>query len=249
MKKLMLASALTVIVLSGLYAQESRFYGSGGAEICFSYAAIDVDGNTEGSMTRFAPVFNLQGFVNYDFSNAVGLFTGLGIRNAGFIYEPPDDHITMKYRSYNLAIPLGVKFGKLDYMMIFGGYEAEFPFNYKEKKLENEGTEAMTEWFSGRVVPLQHTIMAGVQFPYGIDLKFKYYITNFHNRDYVEYIDGESFRPYADLKSNIIMITLGWNLFTDFRSYKRADYFENTLTWDEQPLVVTNRPSGNPRKP
>ena len=249
MKKLMLASALIAIALSNLYAQESRFYGSGGAEICFSYAAVDVNGSSEGSMTRFAPVFNLQGVVNYDFSNAVGLFTGLGVRNSGFIYEPPDDHVTMKYRSYNLAIPLGVKFGKLDYMMIFGGYEAEFPFNYKEKKLEDGEKQVMTEWFSHRVVPVQHTIMAGVQFPYGIDLKFKYYITNFHNRDYVEYIDGESFQPYENMRSNIIMVTLGWNLFTDFRSYKRSDYFESALTWDEQPLVVTNRPAGNPRKP
>jgi hypothetical protein len=248
MKKLMLALVLIGIAITNSYPQKSKFYGSGSAEINISYASIHCFDNSEGSLIRFAPVLNLQGLANYDLSNTVGFFTGCGIQNVGFIYEPPDDHVTMKYRSYTLGIPLGFKFGKLDYMFLFGGYEIEFPFHYKEKKFEMESKEVFTEWFSARVTPVQHSIMAGMQFPYGIVLKFKYYVTNFLNKDFVEYIDAEAFKPYENLNSNIFLVSVSWNLFTDFKAYKHRDYYEKTLSWDEQPLVVTNRPVSNTEK-
>ena len=131
----------------------------------------------------------------------------------------------MKYRTYNLGVPIGLKIGKLDFMFIFAGYEVEFPFNYKEKKYENDKKEKFVAWFTDRVEPVQHTLLAGIQFPYGLDVKFKYYLTNFHNRDYSEIVDNEESRPYEYLKTNIYYFSISWNLFSNMKHfYKKHDY-------------------------
>ncbi len=74
----------------------------------------------------------------------------------------------------------------------FAGYEVEFPFAYKEKHFVNE-EKVYKEviWFTDRVEPVQSSLMAGIQLPYGATIKFKYYLTNFHNRDYIAMVDGE----------------------------------------------------------
>jgi hypothetical protein len=88
--------------------------------------------------------------INFDFNNTFGLFPGLGI-------------------------PVGFKIGKLDNFLFFGGYEMEFPYVYKEKLFQKEVKEdKFTVWFSDRVEPFQQSVMAGIQFPYGLTIKFKY---------------------------------------------------------------------------
>lgn len=216
MKTAFLVVALCCLTLVAP-AQRPRLYITAGTEMNFTYAIIDNRGNDEGSVLRFAPVFNLQGFANYDPGNVFGFFTGLGIRNVGFIYEVPGTGIKMKYRTYDLCIPVGIKVGVMDHVFLFAGYEVEFPFNYKEKKVENGNKDKFSEWFSGRVEPVQHGFLTGIRFPYGIDLKFKYYLTNFHDREYTEASEqGEAF-PYKDLTSNICLVSLGWNFYTSYR--------------------------------
>lgn len=219
MKKFIFLIFLSGVIFFSASAQTTEIYGSGSSEMIFSFAAIDNQGNDQGSILRWAPVLNMQGFVNFDFANTIGLFTGLGIRNVGFIYDVPNSSVRMKYRTYNLGIPIGIKIGKLDFMFLFAGYEIEFPFHYKEKKFENEIKDKFTVWFSDRVEPVQHSLLAGLQFPFGMDLKFKYYLTNFHNRDYVEIVDGGSRKPYEDLKTNVFYISLAWNMFTNAKDY------------------------------
>jgi len=54
--------------------------------------------------------------------------------------------------------------------------ELEIPINYKEKTFINEEKDDKTNiWFSGRVPLIDHSLMAGIQVPYGATLKFKYY--------------------------------------------------------------------------
>jgi hypothetical protein len=221
MKKIIAITIISLIGIQGVQAQSTRFYGSSSSEMIFSFAIIDNEGNDQGSILRWAPVFNIQGFANLDFANTFGFFTGLAIRNVGFIYDVPNSSVRMKYRTYNFGIPIGMKIGKLDFMFLFAGYEIEFPFHYKEKKFENEIKEKFGVWFSDRVEPIQQSLMAGIQFPYGMDIKFKYYLTNFHNRDYVEEIDGQFNKPYENLKSNVISISLSWNMFTNPKSYSK----------------------------
>ena len=202
-------------------AQEKKvdIYGSFSLEMIFSFAAIDNQGNTDGNIMRWAPVINPQSMLNVDFGKNFGLFSGLAIRNVGFIYEDPFDenNAKYKYRTYNFGIPVGFKVGKLNDIVFFGGYEMEFPFVYKEKQFINEEKENKDViWFSNRVEAFQQSLLAGIQVPYGFTVKFKYYLSNFHNRDYVAMVDGQETYPY-DFKSNVIYFSLAWNVFTNWK--------------------------------
>jgi hypothetical protein len=217
------------LVAFGAQAQDkTKIYGSFASEMIFSFATIDNQGYDQGNIMRWAPVINLQGMANFDFNNIFGVFTGAAVRNVGFIYELPqalDSNKTKyKYRTYNLGIPVGFKIGKLDKFLFFGGYEIEFPFAYKEKRFVNEEQEEKDViWFSDRVETVQHSLLAGIQFPYGAVLKFKYYLSNFHNRDYVAMVDGQETKPY-DFKSNIFYFSISWNLFTNWKEYEPNNF-------------------------
>jgi hypothetical protein len=214
---------LALLISFFTFAQEkkTKIYGSLSGEMIFSFAFIDNQGNEEGNIMRWAPVLNVQTMANFDFGRHVGLFTGIAVRNVGFIYEDPfdADNAKYKFRTYNFGIPVGIKLGNFDRLVIFGGYEIEFPFVYKEKKFVNEEKiDKDVIWFTSRVEPVQHSVMAGIQFPYGAYLKFKYYLTNFHNRDYIAMVDGVETKPY-DFKSNIFYFSIGWNIFSSWKEY------------------------------
>jgi len=219
----------TLIILSilslSIMAQDKKVkvYGSMASEMIFSFASIDNHGYDQGNIMRWAPALNLQGMLNVDFNNYFGLFTGAAVRNVGFIYENPRDTLNnskYKYRTYNFGIPIGFKVGKLDKFLFFAGYEVEFPFVYKEKYfLNDEKEDKDVMWFSDRVEPVQSSLLAGIQFPYGPTLKFKYYLTNFHKKDYVELIDGVSSKPY-DFDANVFYFSICWNLFTNWKEYE-----------------------------
>jgi hypothetical protein len=201
-----------------------KSYSSFSTEMIFSFADIDNKGNTEGNNLRWAPVINPQWMYNYDLSNSFGIFTGMAIRNVGFIYENPMDSLNntkYKFRTYNLGIPIGFKVGQTEKFLFFAGYEIEFPFEYKEKEFLNEDKEDKDViWFSDRVEQVQHSVLAGIQFKHGATLKFKYYLTNFHNRDYVSLTDGVQTKPY-DFKANVFYFSLGWDLFTNYKDYMK----------------------------
>lgn len=213
---------LMISALFGYSQDNKKFYGSFSTEMIFSFAAIDNHGNTSGNIMRWAPVINPQAMVNYDFNKNFGLFTGLAIRNVGFIYENPLDtlnHAKFKYRTYNLGIPVGFKIGKMGDFLFFGGYEIEFPFVYKEKEFINEDkVNKAVNWFSSKVEPVQHSLLAGVQLPYGATLKFKYYLSNFHKRSYTAINNGVETKPY-DFKSNVFYVSLAWDVFSNWYVY------------------------------
>jgi hypothetical protein len=222
MKTLTLVIASILIVFSSM-AQEKKtdIYWSFSTEMIFSFAKVDNNGNSDGNIMRWVPWFNPQAMVNFDFNKHLGIYTGLAIRNVGFIYKDPDSNyaVKYKYRTYNLGIPVGFKVGNMKGFMFFGGYEIEFPFVFKQKKFVNDVKmdDKVYEWFSDRVEPIQHSIMAGIQFPFGATVKFKYYFTNFLNRDYLE--GGASgYKPY-DFDANVFYFSLAWNLFGNWKNY------------------------------
>ena len=97
---------------------------------------------------RFSPVVNIQNWLNYDKSEKLGFFTGLSLRNVGFIYDV-DETTRKKYRTYNVGIPVGVKIGNLSDKFLFFGYELEIPVHYKEKTFVNEDkAEKKNYWFT-----------------------------------------------------------------------------------------------------
>lgn len=201
----------------------------------FSFAAIDNNGDESGNIIRWAPVINMQGMINADFSDHVGVFSGLAIRNVGYIYdnytfdemvgeEVQTIKVKKKFRTYNLGIPVGIKIGNLKKGFLYGGYEVEFPFHYKEKTFRDEKKDKFTAWFSNRVEQFQHAFIVGFQFPYGANIKFKYYMTGFHNTDYTESTGNQ---PYKGLNTNIFYISLNFSLF------KNADFYHSSDTSKE----------------
>ncbi len=228
MKKITVLTLL--LMLSGIFtarSQKTRIYPSLATEIIFSSAAIDNNGYDQGNVLRWSPVINVQNMWNFDFGNTFGLYTGWDVRNVGFIYKNPlESNVKYKYRTYNFGIPVGFKLGNLKKLFVFGGYEIEFPFNYKEKKFTDDNKDKFNVWFSKRVEPIQQSLMFGIQFPYGADLKLKYYLSNFHNRNFTEMVDGFEIKPYENLKSNLFYVSLSWFLFTNWKGHKdKADIY------------------------
>ncbi len=222
---------ILVFAASGsmLQAQQSDVYFTSGGEMIFSFASIDYEGDEPSSIMRWSPVFNFQGMLNVDMGKNFGLFTGLSIRNVGYIFNDykmindVGDPITVKkkFRTYNLGIPAGIKIGNLEKAFIYGGYEVEFPFHYKEKTFIDDNKDKTTAWFSDRVEQIQHGFLVGIQFPYGTNLKFKYYLSSFHNQDYVA--SQTSSKPYENLDVNIFYISLNFALFRNADFYHSDD--------------------------
>jgi len=206
--------------------RNGKFYFSSETEIIFSFANMDADSTNMDNILRWSPVFNIMGRVNYDISKHLGLDLGLGIRNVGFIAKFPEaeNGLKKKFRTYNLGIPIGIKIGDLnqkDPFFLFGGYELEMPFHYKEKTFENgDKTEKVTGWFSDRTERFTQSVYAGIQFPQGLSLKFKYYLDNFFNPDYKLYKDNIATQPYAGLDVHVFYFSITWFPFRDTKSYE-----------------------------
>jgi len=238
MKKLLLLIALGFIISVGNLNAQKKSYFSGGYEMIFSWASVDYTDSAgvnyvTGNIMRWAPVLNLQGMYNYDASKTFGLFAGLAIRNVGYIWNKPGNSgLKYKFRTYNLAIPVGFKIGNMKNFFVYGGYEIEFPFNYKEKTfVDGTKRDVFVDWFSGRVEPVQHSVLVGINFKYGFNLKFKYYFSNFHNEDFTgtDIDTGEyGYKPYAGLKDKVWYISLNFGLF------EHADKYYNPKKWEEE---------------
>jgi hypothetical protein len=214
-KSILLSVSILMLCLTGIHAQNtSKSYLTSGPEFIFSFAQIDNNGDESGNVMRFSAFFHLQGYYNYDFNNTVGLFAGLALRNVGFIYNTPVAGQKKKYRTYNIGIPVGFKLGSMERAHFYAGYELEFPVNYKEKTFNNERKDdKFNVWFSNRVPVIYNTVLFGVQFPYGFNLKFKYYLTNFFNQDYSEVNqDGITEYPYANMDVQIFYVSLNFNM-------------------------------------
>ncbi len=236
-------------------ANAQNTYSSSGMEMIFSFANTSMETSTGESVSptnvvRWAPVINLQSYVNMDFNENVGIFTGLFLRNVGFISDIPENtylndpaaayppggqrgNVRYKFRSYNIGIPLGIKLGKMNRSFIYGGYEIAYSFNYKEKRFEDGSKKNVDVYWFGdandRVEPWQHGFFVGIQFPYGANIKFKYYNNNFFVNDYT---DGNGNKPYENFDANVFYFSLSFNVLknTDFYYYNPdADYEELSL--------------------
>lgn len=229
MKKFLVVLLLLVAGMQKMQSQV-KFYATGGPEVIFSLAGIEHNGQTGGNILRFAPFFNVQAFGNVDFGNHFGMIFGGAIRNVGFIYEytdPGDGVFTTvkkKYRNYDFGLPVGFKVGMMNKWLLYGGYEIEFPFHYKEKTfIEGAKTDyKVSDWFSSRTPSYYHSIFVGVQLPYGFSVKFKYYFSEFFNQDY---FDGSTNSyPYQGLKANVWYFSLNFSIFQNKRLIYQEHY-------------------------
>lgn len=221
MKKLLLLS----FVLAQLTAfSQIKSYTSTSGEMIFSFANIKDKGQKESSNLRWSPVFNIQSLRNHNFGQYFGLFYGIGIRNVGFIYETPNSDTMHKYRTYNVGIPVGIKLGKMDGFFIYGGYEFETPFHYKEKLFISDKKEEVSGyWFNHKFVQgVNHALFAGINFKRGFNIKFKYYLNNFFNKDATRTVAGVQVKPFQNLDVNVFYIALDWNMFKDVKERRKG---------------------------
>jgi outer membrane protein with beta-barrel domain len=224
MKRNVCLALLSLVLTIQCFSQKeksSKAYVTSGGELIFSLANIEQNGNSENATVRFSPVVNFQVMLNKDINKNFGFFAGLALRNVGYILPNYKDTNNLEYkkkfRSYNIGIPVGLKLGNLEKTFFYGGYEIEFALSYKEKTYEDgDKIDKITGWFSSRQELFQHGFFVGVQFPFATNIKFKYYLSEFHNRDYV---NNAGVKPYGALKSNIYYFSICFFLFRNFDLY------------------------------
>jgi hypothetical protein len=215
---------LIAITLSSCYftnAQEKKIYTVTSGEWILSFANIKAGGYDVSSIIRFSPVFNFQNIANYDVSDRLGWIAGLAVRNVGFIYDVPNSNLKMKYRTYNIGIPVGFKIGNMKGKFLYGGYELEIPVNFKTKTFTNEDkTDKSSVWFSNQVTTFNSALFVGIQMPMGGNLKFKYYLSNFFNKDYTaQDSQGNPYKPYQDMNVNVFYFSLNFFILKDAHFY------------------------------
>jgi hypothetical protein len=184
---------------------------------------------------RFTVFFHLGQYVHMDLNNSLGFFTGLGVRNVGMITDEslpqtvsntgasvPYSDFKIIRRQYMLGIPLALKLGSFkNHFYIFGGGEYEMAFHMKEKYWSNtfdrSGSKTKSkEWFSNQTPTFLPSLFAGIQFPRGFNIKFKYYLQDFLNHDYK--ISGNSNEGTT------------FNI-SDLTRYKQSQVFYFSLCW------------------
>ena len=215
MKKILLIFLCLVVLGNDAFSQKDSWYTTTGGEMIFSvhnFTNPDVDA----TVVRWAPVFNMQSMLNKDISRGFGIYTGIAVRNVGFITDDPDSSsIRRKFRTYNVAIPFGIKLGNLDGTFLYAGVDGEYAFNFKEKLFVNGSKEDKNVyWFSNRVNPWQGSVHVGFQFFSGTNIKFKYYLTKFFNEERSVYAD-----EYERFDGNVFYLSFNSNLFYNKRFY------------------------------
>jgi hypothetical protein len=213
---------LVFIGTSHLTFAQTKSYPSSSGEMIFSFAKINKEGSDLNSNLRWSPVFNWQIYSNHDFTQHMGLFYGFAVRNVGFIYDIPNSDTLKKFRTYNIGIPIGLKLGNLSKgLFVYGGYEFEMPFHYKEKTFVNKDKkDKISVYFANQVNWYTQSVFVGFNLPKGFNLKFKYYLNNFFNKDYTETdATGVRVKPFANFNSNVFYFAVQFNPFKDLRDY------------------------------
>jgi hypothetical protein len=160
------------------------------------------------SVLRFSWFFNFGFTFNFNFSRHIGAFTGIDVKNIGYIVED-NDASTTKRRTYNVGIPVGVKIGnmarKKGYIFFGGGVDA--PVNYKEKNFIIRAQKTkFNEWFSQRTPEVMPYVFIGTVICRGLSVKAQYYPNNFFN---INYKAPNGSQPYLNTNVHLYFLSLG----------------------------------------
>jgi hypothetical protein len=216
MKKFVLPVLITgfIFISLTLSAQKEKYYSESGGEFIFSFADVEKNGLSVTTPMRFSMFLHLGQNYHWNLNEYAGLFTGYGLRNIGYITK--EDNLKMKRRTYSIGIPLAVKFGAMDKnFFLYGGTSFELFFHYKQKQFIDGEKSKFSEWFSPRTERFAQSFFAGMQFPGGLNLKFKYYPGEFLNRDFrgVDFTQEVDYSIYN--RSNLFYVALSFNFRPD----------------------------------
>jgi hypothetical protein len=153
------------------------------SELIFSQGKVKDDDMKIDPVVRFSGFFHFQTQAHHDFSRYAGIYTGIGMRNVGFINKL-NDSVRVKQRSYSLGIPLAFKLGDMNQKVwIAAGAEAELMFAYKQKVFFGGQKFKNYEWFSDKVNLFNPSVFAEVKFKKGGYIRVKYYLNDFLKKE------------------------------------------------------------------
>ncbi|MDP1727951.1 MAG: hypothetical protein Q8M15_14295 [Bacteroidota bacterium] len=220
MKKAIIILFSGMLICSNFFAvAQNRPYTTKSGEFIFSFANYKVKNAQVNTPLRFTCFFHASTLLHIDFNNHVGIYTGLGIRNVGFISENVDTLI--KRRNYYVGIPLAIKLGNLGRdSYLYAGLEGELGLNYKEKMFINEAKiNKFNAWFSDRTPLFMPSAFVGLNLKSGFNLKFKYYFYNFLEKGYDYTLNNV--KVYQTTESRIFYFSLAYNV-RNTKKFKRA---------------------------
>jgi hypothetical protein len=218
MKSKILTLILLSLGFINIQVMSQKVYSVTSGEIIFnqsnsSFTQVFLDQYPDARLVsdnvRFTVFLHLGQYFHLDLNNSFGFFSGLALRNIGMITDEtlpqtvsnagasvPYSNYKIIRRQYTLGVPLALKLGSFkNHFYLFLGGENEIAFHLKEKYWTNtfdrSGSKTKsTEWFSSHTPTFLPSVFAGIQFPGGFNLKFKYYLTDFLNTDYI--VSGNS---------------------------------------------------------
>ena len=194
---------------------EHSFY----SEILFSFSQTEQDGKGIGDRLRFSPVFNLGHEFHLNFAKFLGIYTGLGIRNIGYIDRPDyiapgaitSTELRMKHRVYALVMPVGIKLGNMGrHSYLSAGVELNLFLNYKEKVWLNDSKTKKSEWFSDRTDLLNTSFFGQLNYR-GNYVKLILYPNNFIKQNNTTLAGDFAVINYPSSSANIFVVSLGFN--------------------------------------
>jgi hypothetical protein len=208
MKKLLLTALFLGFGLS-LYAQETtskNWYRMSTSETILSFGSVENNGKDLSNVVRFTPAVNFGVQLHKDFSEKVGFYTGLSLRNIGMINDV-NDSVRVKQRVYTLGIPVALKFGDMNGNLGAIGFDNEFAINYKQKVFVNDEKSKSNIWFSDRTKIYLPSVFAEFRSKKGNYIRFKYYLTDFLETDNQKLnVAGVS---YAPTRSTMFYVSTG----------------------------------------
>lgn len=240
---------LIIFAVITVPAMTQKIYPVTSGEIIFSQSTTSFtqdfltqypDARVAADNVRFTVFFHIGQYIHYDVNDKFGLFSGLSIRNVGMITDEAlpqtvslDEGASVPYedfkiirRQYMLGVPLAFKIGSFDkHFYVYAGGEYEMAFHFKEKYWtgsfdRNDAKTKSKEWFGNQTPTFIPSLFAGVQLPYGLNLKFKYYMTDFLNSDYKVSSNTQEGTSYdlSDLsrysESQVFYVSLCWQFNT-----------------------------------
>jgi hypothetical protein len=250
MKKIQILAIISVFILSISLVHAQKVYSVTSGEMIFSFADVKftqefLDAYPGAAVVknplRYTVFFHIGQYWHIDFGNNVGLISGIGLRNVGFISDEtlPEmiDNSTGVFidykiirRTYALGVPLMLKFGSFkDHLYFFGGAEYELAFHFKEKYWTNthdrSGTKTKSsEWFGDQMPTFLPSVIGGIQLPGGVNIKFKYYLADFLNHKYETAGGNASTYSVSNLNryetSQVFYLSLSWQFNTAYITKK-----------------------------
>ncbi|MBC6367669.1 hypothetical protein [Algoriphagus sp. AK58] len=211
MKKTLLSIFLLGWGLS-LYAQEKtslNWYSVSSSETILSWGSVKATGLETSDIVRFSPVFNYAVTFHKDFNDKMGFYFGLDLRNVGLITEL-NDSVRVKQRTYNVGIPIALKFGDMKGNLVGLGINNEFAVNYKQKTFVNEEKAKTNIWFSDRTNIYLPAAYFEFKSKTGTYFRFKYYLTDYLiGENQAVNVAGVNYRP---TQSTLMYLSVGFML-------------------------------------